>query len=591
MSWPRAKKRRSSRFATCMELPLDRPIPPVSRPAGHHARHQRPAHAARRTSRPSSPPADSPTCCGSAIRIGRGCSIWRSQAGAVVCRSRRDRRTDRRRRRRAHPPLDRRRRRAAIGATASSTASSRWPSACCTPIAIPRTRNSSNGSPARSASRRSAARAGSSPLIKIVSRGDTTVVDAYLNPILRHYVDRLRRVARRACSACKLLTSAGGLVDADRFVGKDSILSGPAGGVVGFRAWLERAGFEQAIGFDMGGTSTDVSRFDGRYETGIRDREGRRARRAPRCWPSKRWPPAAGSICHFDGVKLVGRARQRRGRSRAGLLRPRRSADRHRRQPVSRQESPDRSFRFRSIARPSRAATGSIVRTDRRLSRPGANTPPRTGGRFRARWPTPTWPRRFAASRSPKATTRATTCWSRSAAPARQHACAVARELGIDANPHPSDAGMLSAYGIGMADVRDTAKPASSDSQSPIRSPNWKRHSRTSNRQPSRRSRQKGFAQGRIELPLRFLDLRYHGVEATLTIAQPADGDYRAAYEPLHEQTLRLPRNERPLEIVAARVEVIGRDVADNASEQPTTYASARSRCDAQASSSTAKCV
>ncbi|MBS0267214.1 MAG: hydantoinase, partial [Planctomycetes bacterium] len=101
-------------------------------------------------------------------------------------------------------------------------------------------------------------------LIKIVSRGDTTIVDAYLNPVLRRYVDSLRRALPG--SHLRLMTSAGGLVDADRFVGKDSILSGPAGGVIGYSRIAERAGFPRSIGFDMGGTSTDVSRYDGRYE-------------------------------------------------------------------------------------------------------------------------------------------------------------------------------------------------------------------------------------------------------------------------------------------------------------------------------------
>ena len=127
------------------------------------------------------------------------------------------------------------------------------------------------------------------PLVKIVSRGDTTVVDAYLNPVLRSYVARLRQAIS---GRLQILTSAGGLVEADRFVGKDSILSGPAGGVIGFSHVARAAGFPRAIGFDMGGTSTDVSRFDGRYQReyetekagvrvvapmmAIRDRGGRR---------------------------------------------------------------------------------------------------------------------------------------------------------------------------------------------------------------------------------------------------------------------------------------------------------------------------
>ena len=106
------------------------------------------------------------------------------------------------------------------------------------------------------------------PLPKIVARADTTVVDAYLNPVLREYVERL--AASLPGSQIRLLTSAGGLVYAAEFRGKDSILSGPAGGVVGFSRAAKAAGFSKAIGFDMGGTSTDVARFDyqlgGRFE-------------------------------------------------------------------------------------------------------------------------------------------------------------------------------------------------------------------------------------------------------------------------------------------------------------------------------------
>src|SRR4029079_10054626 len=73
-------------------------------------------------------------------------------------------------------------------------------------------------------------------------------------------------IADASVSRLKIMTSAGGIVDADRFVGKDSILSGPAGGVIGYSRVAQRAGFEKSIGFDMGGTSTDVSRVDGRFE-------------------------------------------------------------------------------------------------------------------------------------------------------------------------------------------------------------------------------------------------------------------------------------------------------------------------------------
>ncbi|WP_419933447.1 hydantoinase B/oxoprolinase family protein [Candidatus Poriferisodalis sp.] len=108
------------------------------------------------------------------------------------------------------------------------------------------------------------------PLVKIVPRGDTTVADAYLSPILRSYVDAVASRIGTAASAdgpqLQFMQSNGGLADARRFTGRDALLSGPAGGVVGMARIAQAAGFERVIGFDMGGTSTDVSHFAGEFE-------------------------------------------------------------------------------------------------------------------------------------------------------------------------------------------------------------------------------------------------------------------------------------------------------------------------------------
>ena len=106
-----------------------------------------------------------------------------------------------------------------------------------------------------------------SPLMKLVSRGDTTVVDAYLSPILRRYVDQVAgELGGDDGARLMFMQSNGGLTDARLFQGKDAILSGPAGGVVGMVKTGEIAGFEKLIGFDMGGTSTDVCHYAGTYE-------------------------------------------------------------------------------------------------------------------------------------------------------------------------------------------------------------------------------------------------------------------------------------------------------------------------------------
>ena len=108
-----------------------------------------------------------------------------------------------------------------------------------------------------------------SKLIKLIGRGDTTVVDAYLSPILRRYVEQVSNaldVKGGACERIYFMQSNGGLTDSELFQGKDSILSGPAGGVVGMVKTAEKAGFNKLIGFDMGGTSTDVCHYSGEYE-------------------------------------------------------------------------------------------------------------------------------------------------------------------------------------------------------------------------------------------------------------------------------------------------------------------------------------
>ena len=123
--------------------------------------------------------------------------------------------------------------------------------------------------------------------MKFVSRGDTTVVDAYLSPILRRYVEQVQ--SSLGDVRLQFMQSSGGLTDAHRFQGKDAILSGPAGGIVGAAAVTQLAGFDKMIGFDMGGTSTDVTHFAGEYER-VRDR-GRRVRlraRSCRSTPSRR---------------------------------------------------------------------------------------------------------------------------------------------------------------------------------------------------------------------------------------------------------------------------------------------------------------
>lgn len=137
-----------------------------------------------------------------------------------------------------------------------------------------------------------------SPLIKLVPRGDTTVVDAYLSPILRRYVDEV--AGELDAIRLMFMQSNGGLREAAHFRGKDAVLSGPAGGVVGMARTSEQAGFDRVIGFDMGGTSTDVSHYAGEFERELGTQVAGVRMRAP-MMNIHTVAAGGGSVLHFDG--------------------------------------------------------------------------------------------------------------------------------------------------------------------------------------------------------------------------------------------------------------------------------------------------
>jgi 5-oxoprolinase (ATP-hydrolysing) len=140
------------------------------------------------------------------------------------------------------------------------------------------------------------------PLIKLIGRGDTAVVDAYLSPVLRRYVDKVV-AGLNGAGRLFFMQSNGGLTDAGRFRGKDAILSGPAGGIVGMAKTAAEAGFDHVIGFDMGGTSTDVSHYAGTYErTSERAVAGVRVR-APML-EIHTVAAGGGSVCVYDGQRF-----------------------------------------------------------------------------------------------------------------------------------------------------------------------------------------------------------------------------------------------------------------------------------------------
>jgi 5-oxoprolinase (ATP-hydrolysing) len=398
------------------------------------------------------------------------------------------------------------------------------------------------------------------PLIKIVSRGDTTVVDAYLNPILRRYMQTLRNSLPN--SQLRLMTSAGGLVEAEHFVGKDSILSGPAGGVIGFSRVAQRAGFKKSIGFDMGGTSTDVSRFDGQYDLEYETRKAGVRVVAPML-AIETVAAGGGSVCHFDGVKLVvgpESAGANPGPACYGRGGPLTSTDvnlflgrvipRHFPFPLDLAAVERRLEQLRQQIAASglknytpvelaegfvRVANANMIRAIRNIS--------------------------VARGYDPRDYVLVTFGGA-----GAQHACAIARELGISrVLSHPLS-GLLSAFGIGLADVRRFGE------QAVLRPWSLEEPARLEPlfHQMASRARDEILAEGipatEIQPEQRSLDLRYLGVEAVINVPCPiVDGrpqpgfDYAARYHDLHQQLYGYRHEARGVEIVAARVAVTGR--------------------------------
>lgn len=393
------------------------------------------------------------------------------------------------------------------------------------------------------------------PLIKLVARGDTTVVDAYLNPILRSYVRRLKKRLGSSSGTVdlRLLTSAGGLVSAEKFVGKDSILSGPAGGVVGFSRVAKAAGFERAIGFDMGGTSTDVSRFDGRYELQY-ETEKAGVRVVAPMLAIETVAAGGGSICRFDGVKLVvgpdsagadpGPACYGRGGpltiTDCNLLLGR-ILPAHFPFPL---DLPAVRERLKALGKEMKAAGGR-----------GLDPSEMAEGFVRVA--NANMARAIRSISVAKGYDPRDYVLVAFGGAAPQHACATARELGMSQILIHPDAGLLSALGIGLADVvrHKTAgvyKPFSEQAVAELGET-----FRRLTEEGLHEVLDEGVPPERIDA-VRSLEMRYQGVDASLNIPRPESGDYAEQYVVEHRRLYGYVHENRPLEIVAARVEIVG---------------------------------
>ncbi len=390
------------------------------------------------------------------------------------------------------------------------------------------------------------------PLVKIVARGETTVVDAYLNPVLNDYVAALQRSLPG--SQIRLMTSAGGLVGAEAFRGHESVLSGPAGGVVGYAQVATAAGFERAIGFDMGGTSTDVSRFDGHYEYEFETRKAG-VRLVTPTLAIDTVAAGGGSICQFDGAKLTvgpasagadpGPACYGRGGPLCvtdlnlflGRIAEERFPFALDREAVEKHLS--------NMAEEIAAATSESL-TSHELAEGFLQVA--NANMVRA-------VRGVSVAQGADPSDYALVSFGGAGA---QHACAVARELGIQSILNHPDAGILSAYGIGQADVVRHAAIGIAKQLDVLSTDDLESVLNSLAVSPLHEIQQESIAEDQIEVH-RTLDVRYTGTDAALNIPFVTVGDLRSEFETAHRQQFGYVHDGRPLEVVVARVEVVGK--------------------------------
>jgi 5-oxoprolinase (ATP-hydrolysing) len=384
----------------------------------------------------------------------------------------------------------------------------------------------------------------------LLARGETASVDAYLTPLLRTHVAALRRALPG--SQLRLMQSSGGLTDAERFRGPHALLSGPAGGVVGAARVAAAAGFPRALGFDMGGTSTDVSLIrDGDVERSFETLVGGVRVKAPML-RIHTVAAGGGSLCRFDGFRLtVGP--ESAGAEPGPLCYGRPEARELALTDVNFQlgrVQPDRfpfALRAEPVARALRELEGDLRKAGFALA------PDEIAAGF------------VQVANASMAQAIAQVSVARGIDPrgcalvgfggaAGQHVCAIARELGIrTVLLHPL-AGILSAHGIACAPLswdgqRDAGRvPLAAPLPARVRDAfaGLERAARAA-------LEAEGAAADAIRCERR-LDLRYAGTETALALREPENGDWSAAFAAEHEARFGYTRAGRRVEIVTARL-------------------------------------
>jgi 5-oxoprolinase (ATP-hydrolysing) len=397
-----------------------------------------------------------------------------------------------------------------------------------------------------------------SPLMKLVPRGDTAVVDAYLSPVLRRYVRRLADELRDV--RLMFMQSNGGLAEASQFRGKDAILSGPAGGIVGMARMSQLAGFDRVIGFDMGGTSTDVSHFAGTYERVFTTQIAGVRLRAPML-DIHTVAAGGGSVLHFDGSRYrvgpdsagadPGPASYRGGGPLAvtdANLMLGRIQSAHFPQVFGPEgdQALDEALvrdRFTALAHEIREKTGD----DR--------TPEQVAEGFLqiAVANIANAVKRISVQKGHDVTRYALTTFGGAGG---QHACMVAGSLGIRTVLVPPMAGVLSALGIGLADttaMREQSVEARLENAS---LPAILKTADDLEAAARAELRAEDVPDDRVQVTRR-AQLRYDGTDTTLTVELTDPATMRDAFEERHRATYSFAL-DRPVVVEALSVECTG---------------------------------
>ncbi|MEU0136353.1 hydantoinase B/oxoprolinase family protein [Streptomyces sp. NPDC006296] len=397
-----------------------------------------------------------------------------------------------------------------------------------------------------------------SPLIKLVPRGDTTVVDAYLSPILRRYVEEV--AGELAGIRLMFMQSNGGLREAAHFRGKDAVLSGPAGGVVGMVRTSAQAGYDRVVGFDMGGTSTDVSHYAGEFERELDTRVAGVRMSAP-MMSIHTVAAGGGSVLHFDGRRYrvgpdsagadPGPACYRRGgpltvtdaNVMLGRVLPEHFPAVFGPRGDERLDAALVRERFAALAEEVSAATGS-----------GRTAAEVAGGFLEiAVLNMANAVKRISVQRGHDITRHALTSFGGAGG---QHACAVADALGIGTVLVPPLAGVLSAYGIGLADAtamreQSVEAPLDEDTARRVRAVRDDLAERT-----RAELRADGLSDGAVGTRARVL-LRYAGTDAALPVAHGTVAAMAAEFTEAHRARYGFTM-DKPLVAEAVSVEATG---------------------------------